>query len=64
MAARAHGLCAVAGDKKPHAEKIRTQDDGRPETRKLVSLLAGHPAEEPKKENRSLSEVLRRWGKY
>ena len=65
VAARAHGLgaCWVAGDKKPYAEKIRKMVGG-PQTSKVVSLLAiGHPAEEPKKEKRPLSEVLH-WGKY
>jgi len=65
VAARAHGLgaCWVAGDKKPYTEKIRKMV-GAPETCKLVSLLAiGHPAEEPEKEKRPLSEVLH-WEKY
>jgi nitroreductase len=45
------------------AEKIREMV-GAPETLKLICLLAiGHPAEEPEKEKRPLSEVLH-WEKY
>jgi nitroreductase len=65
VAARAHGLgaCWVAGDKKPYAEKVRRMV-GAPEGYKLISLLAiGHPAEEPQKDKRPLSEVLH-WEKY
>lgn len=65
LAARAHGLggCWVAGDKKPYAEKVRRML-GAPDDLRLVSLLAiGHPAEEPKKEKRPVSEVLH-WEKF
>jgi nitroreductase len=65
VAARAHGLgtCWVAGDKKAYAQKVRKMV-GAPETHKLISLLAiGHPAQEPEKEKRPLSEVLH-WEKY
>jgi len=64
-AARAHGLggCWVAGDKKPYADRIRGLV-GAPEGYKLISLLSlGHPAEEPLKDKRPLSEVLH-WEKF
>jgi nitroreductase len=60
VAAHAHGLggCWIAGEKKPYAESIRRMV-GAPDGLRLVSLLSiGHPAEEPKIEKRSLSEVL------
>ena len=65
VAARAHGLggCWVAGDKKPYADRIRKLV-GAPEGYKLISLLSlGHPAEEPLKHKRPLSEVLH-WEKF
>jgi nitroreductase len=65
VAAQARGLgaCWVAGDKKPYAETVRRMV-GAPEGCKLVSLLAiGHPAEDPVKEKRPLSEVLH-WEKF
>jgi len=65
VAARAHGLggCWVAGDKKPYADTVRRML-GAPEGYKLISLLAlGHPAEQPEKEKRPLSEVLH-WERF
>lgn len=65
VAAHAHGLggCWVAGDKKPYAETIR-RAIGAPEGFRLISLLAiGHPAENPVKEKRPLTEVLH-WEKF
>ncbi len=65
VAARAHGLgsCWVAGDKKPYAEKVRKMV-GAPEVYKLISLLSiGHPAEQPRKDKRALSDVLH-WEKF
>ncbi len=65
VAARSHGLggCWIAGDKKPYAETIRRMA-GAPDGLRLVSLLAiGHPAEEPEKEKRPLSEILH-WEKF
>jgi nitroreductase len=65
VAARAHGLgaCWVAGDKKPYAEKVRRMI-GAPDGSRLISLLPiGHPAEEPRKDKRPLSDVLH-WEKF
>jgi nitroreductase len=65
VAARAHGLggCWVAGDKKPYAEKVARMV-GAPEGYKLISLLSiGHPAEQPRKDKRPLSDVLH-WEKF
>jgi nitroreductase len=65
VAARAHGLggCWVAGDKKPYAAKVRELVCA-PKTLKVISLLAiGHPAENPQKEKRPLSEVLH-WERF
>jgi len=65
LAAHAHGLggCWVAGDKKPYAETVRRLV-GAPDGLKLISLLAiGHPAEQPEKEKRPVSEVLH-WEKF
>ena len=65
VAARAHGLggCWVAGDKKPYADRI-CRLVGAPEGYKLISLLSlGHPAEEPRKGKRPLSEVLH-WERF
>jgi nitroreductase len=65
VAARAHGLggCWVAGDRKPHADRIRRMV-GAPEGFKLVSLLSiGHPAEQPLKPKRALTESLH-WEKF
>lgn len=65
LAARAHGLggCWVAGDKKPYADRIRSMV-GAPKGYKLISLLSiGHPAEEPVKDKRALSEVLH-WDRF
>jgi nitroreductase len=53
----------VAGDKKPYADRIR-RIVGAPEGYKLISLLSiGHPAEEPHKGKRPLSEVLH-WERF
>ncbi len=65
VAARAHrlGRCWVAGDKKQYADRIRGMV-GAPEGYKLISLLSiGHPAEEPVKDKRPLSEVLH-WERF
>lgn len=65
VAARAHGLgsCWVAGDKKAYAETVRRLV-GAPDGFRVVSLLAiGHPAENPEKEKRPLSQVLH-WEKF
>jgi nitroreductase len=53
----------VAGDKKPYAEKVARMV-GAPEGYKLISLLPiGHPAEQPHKDKRPLSDVLH-WEKF
>jgi nitroreductase len=53
----------VAGDKKSYAEKVKGLI-GAPEGYKVISLLAiGHPAEEPRKDKRPLSEMLH-WEKF
>ena len=65
VAAHAYGLggCWVAGDKKPYAETVRRMV-GAPDGYLLVSLLAiGHPAVEPEKTKRPLSEVLH-WERF
>ena len=64
-AAHAYGLggCWVAGDKKPYAETVRRLL-GAPDDFRVVSLLAiGHPAEQPEKSKRPVSEVLH-WEKF
>jgi nitroreductase len=65
LAARAHGLssCWVAGDKKPYAADICKLMEAPP-TYRLVSLVPiGHPAENPEKAKRPLSDVPH-WEKY
>lgn len=59
LAATALGLgsCWVAGDKKAYAEQVR-DFLGVPDGYKLVALVPiGHPAEEQRKNKRSLAEV-------
>ena len=61
VAAHAHGLggCWIAGDKKPYADNDPPHGRSAGWLPSSISLLAiGHPAEEPEKEKRSLSEVL------
>lgn len=65
VAATAQGLgtCWIAGDKKPYADDIRRLV-GAPEGLKLVATIAvGHPAEDPARDKRPLSEVLH-WERY
>ena len=60
LAATALGLgsCWVAGDKKAYAEQVR-EFLGVPDGYKLVALIpVGYPAEEQRKNKRSLAEVV------
>ncbi|MEK7408612.1 MAG: nitroreductase family protein, partial [Acidobacteriota bacterium] len=65
LAAHARGLgaCWVAGDKKPYAPRILALV-GAPAGYKLISLVpVGHPAEQPAKDKRPLSEMLH-WERF
>jgi nitroreductase len=65
VAARAHGLgaCWVAGDKKDYGPEI-CRLVGAPDGFRLISLVpVGHPAEDPRKDKRPLSEVLH-WERF
>lgn len=65
VAAHALGLgtCWIAGDKKSYAQPI-ARYLSVPESMKLVSLVTvGFPAESPRREKRSLDQVLH-WEKY
>lgn len=62
-AAQGLGTCWIAGDKKPYADDIRRLV-GAPEGFRLVATIAvGHPAEDPERDKRPLSEVLH-WERF
>lgn len=65
IAGEAHGLgsCWVAGTQQAYGPKV-AKAFGAPEDRQLIAIVTfGYPAEDPKMEKRSLSEVLH-WDRF